>query len=537
MQNPILRWWLFWLTGWLLLVVTFQYFLPLMPIDETRYMAVAWEMWLRHDFLVPHLNGETYAHKPPLLFWLINLGWQLFGVNEWWPRLVPGLFVLGSLLLTQRTAGLLWPQRSGIALWAPTIMLGSLYWAFFTPRLMFDMIMVFFTLLALFGVLLARRGNRWGWGFFAAGIGLGLLTKGPVILLYTLPPALLAPLWMDKPGTSWWHWYTSLLAGVAGGAALVLCWVIPAVAQGGADYENALLWKQTTGRMVESFAHDRPFWWYLPLLPIMLSPWLLWGGLWKAFAGVYGGGLDRSSRMLLYWMLLVLAIFSLIGGKQPHYLLPLYPAFALLSARCLDEYRQTSTRLQMLAPALLLLCAGAGLLVITQLTPQQHWPEWIQNVSPATGLALLGLGGLLLIPARWTRPGIAIIALSSASVVAVVVLMLGVIHVAAPAYDLQAISRFVAQKQAAGEAIANNANYHGQFHFFGRLQKPLQQVRDKRVVKWAKRNPDGWIIFYPDSPHPPQDSPVFWQPYRSGSIVVRPASQINASPPTNESDS
>jgi len=527
MNDMNLRWWLFWLAGWLLLVVTSQSLLPLMPIDETRYIAVAWDMWLRQDLLVPHLNGETYAHKPPLLFWLINLGWWLFGVNEWWPRLVPGLFALGSLWLTQRIAGLLWPQRTSIAFWAPTILLGSLYWAFFTPRLMFDMMMVFFTLLALLGVLLARRGKHWGWGLFAVGIGLGLLTKGPVILLYTLPPALLAPLWMDKPTTGWWRWYASLLAGIVGGAALALCWVLPAIAQGGAGYENDLLWKQTTGRLVKSFAHDRPFWWYLPLLPIMLFPWLLWGGLWRALAGLYAGGPDRRNRMLLFWMLLVLAVFSLIGGKQPHYLLPLFPAFALLGARGLDEYWQPGTRVHMFAPALLLLSAGVGLLAVTFLTPLQHWPVWIQNVSPATGLGLMGLGGLLLAPASWPRPDTAIMALGTASVMAVVIVIAGVVHVAAPAYDLRALSRFVAQKQAAGDAIVNNANYHGQFHFFGRLQQPLEQVRDKKVVQWAQQNPDGWIIFYPDSPHPPQGSPIFWQPYRSGSIEVRPASQIH----------
>jgi hypothetical protein len=48
---------------------------PLWPVDETRYASVAWEMWLRGDFLVPYINGEPYSHKPPLLFWLIHAGW------------------------------------------------------------------------------------------------------------------------------------------------------------------------------------------------------------------------------------------------------------------------------------------------------------------------------------------------------------------------------------------------------------------------------------------------------------------------------
>ena len=58
---------------------------PLTPIDETRYIGVAWEMWLRGDFLVPFKNGAPYSHKPPLMIWLYQAGWAIFGVNEWWP--------------------------------------------------------------------------------------------------------------------------------------------------------------------------------------------------------------------------------------------------------------------------------------------------------------------------------------------------------------------------------------------------------------------------------------------------------------------
>ena len=61
---------------------------PVLPVDETRYLAVAWEMWSRGDFVLPTLNGEAYSHKPPLLYWIIHAGWAAFGVNEWWPHLV-----------------------------------------------------------------------------------------------------------------------------------------------------------------------------------------------------------------------------------------------------------------------------------------------------------------------------------------------------------------------------------------------------------------------------------------------------------------
>jgi 4-amino-4-deoxy-L-arabinose transferase-like glycosyltransferase len=57
---------------------------PPLPVDETRYLAVAWEMWQRGDFLVPYINGIPYHHKPPLLFWMMQAGWTIVGVSEAW---------------------------------------------------------------------------------------------------------------------------------------------------------------------------------------------------------------------------------------------------------------------------------------------------------------------------------------------------------------------------------------------------------------------------------------------------------------------
>src|SRR5688572_11002134 len=98
-SQRMLAGWGFVLAAWALLAGFSLLLRPLMPIDETRYAAVAWEMWNRGDFLVPHLNGLPYSDKPPLLFWLIQLGWMAFGVTEWWPRLLPALFSLCNLFL------------------------------------------------------------------------------------------------------------------------------------------------------------------------------------------------------------------------------------------------------------------------------------------------------------------------------------------------------------------------------------------------------------------------------------------------------
>ena len=130
---------------------------PPLPVDETRYLAVAWDMWLENNYLVPYLNGEPYSHKPPLLFWLMNAGWHLFGVNEWWPRLVAPLFGLGTMIMTGRLAKILWPIRADVARTAPLLVFGALFWTVFTTLTMFDMMLAFFTVAALINLVIAAR--------------------------------------------------------------------------------------------------------------------------------------------------------------------------------------------------------------------------------------------------------------------------------------------------------------------------------------------------------------------------------------------
>ena len=158
---------------WLLLMAVALTFRPLLPVDETRYLAVAWEMHLGGDYLVPHLNGATYSHKPPLLFWLINLGWSVFGVNAWWPRLVAPLFGLATVFLTARLARRLWPESESTAAAAPLILFGGTFWTLFATLTMFDMILALCTVLAMLGLIGATRRGAWA-GFATVGLAIGL---------------------------------------------------------------------------------------------------------------------------------------------------------------------------------------------------------------------------------------------------------------------------------------------------------------------------------------------------------------------------
>ncbi|GAB6042141.1 ArnT family glycosyltransferase [Endothiovibrio diazotrophicus] len=518
-----------WSLGWLLLLAASLAARSYVPIDETRYVTVAWEMWLRGDFLVPHLNGELYSHKPPLMFWLYDLGWWLFGVNDWWPRLVAPLFGLGSLWLTRNLARRLWPEREALADHAPLIVLGGLFWAFYTTASMFDMLVVFFTLLGFVGTLIAWRGQVLrGFGLLAVAIGLGVLAKGPIILLTTLPPALLAPWWMSEGRPASWHrWYLGILAAVLGGAAIALAWAIPAAIRGGEKYADAIFWGQTANRMVNSFAHRRGVFWYLPLLPLLLFPWFLWPRLWVRLAALRRTPAPEPGvRFCLAAALPLFIALSLISGKQLHYLLPIFPMVSLLAARALDDDQRTLRDLWL--PGALAVAAGTLLLTLPWWREATPLPTWGAAIQPLWGLPLVALG-LVVAGLRWKQLTPRLLALAATGALAATLFQLALFRAAGDAYDLTRVARYLGTLQTAGANIANVANYHGEYQFLGRLTRPLEEVTPMELTAWAQRHPDGYALIYYKGTWPRAlEGALYSQNHRGGGLAVWRSADIVA---------
>ena len=181
------EWWL-WLVWLTLLAVVAFISRPALPLDETRYLAVAWEMGQRGDFLVPFKNGEAYSHKPPRLFWLIHAGWLVTGVNEWWPRFIMPLLALASTWMTWRLARRLWPEALQTARLAPLVLLSSFLWLLYSQALMFDVLIAACALIGLNALVeAALTGQRRWWALYGLSVGLGVLAKGPAILVHLLP--------------------------------------------------------------------------------------------------------------------------------------------------------------------------------------------------------------------------------------------------------------------------------------------------------------------------------------------------------------
>lgn len=466
---------------------------PLWPVDETRYAAVAWEMWSRGDFLVPYLNGAPYSHKPPLLFWLMHLGWALFGVNDWWPRLVAPLAALASLALIAQLARRLWPQEAQPAVLAPWIAFGSLLWLVFSTLTMFDMLVVLFTLLGLLGVVRAwREGGVRGFVELGVALGLGILAKGPVILLHVLPVALAAPWWALDSRPRWRTWYGGIGAALLLAAAIGLAWAVPAGLAGGAEYRTAIFWGQTAGRMHESFHHSFPWWWYLALLPLLLFPWSLWPPLWRGLWRLRRAAPQAGVRFCLAWLVPVFVVLSLVAGKQPHYLLPLFPGAALLAAFALAHSDDTRRDFDAI-PVALGLGALAAVWIYAVNNPQKFDLASAAGLSMAPGIVMAVCAFAVLFTAH------AALSRRVQAVVLACVLVLGaafagLLDAVGPTFDLRPLAGRVATLQAQGRPIAHLGKYHGQLQFLGRLRHPLAVVTEDDLAAWFAQHPDGYLI-------------------------------------------
>jgi 4-amino-4-deoxy-L-arabinose transferase-like glycosyltransferase len=456
-----------------------------------------------------------------MLFWLFHAGWAVFGVNEWWPRLVPPLFALAGLYLTQLIAKRLWPERPNVAIMAPWILGSCMAWAVYTSTTMFDMLLMAMVLLGVLGLLRASRGQLLsGWLLIGVASGLGILIKGPVMLLHLAFPMLLAPWWSEtarrRPGT----WYVLLLASLIVAAAVALAWALPAAKSGGPAYEQAILWHQTADRMVHSFAHSRPFWWYLPMLPILLAPWLIWPVLWRAVAALRLR--ELNIRLLLTWMIPTFIAFCFVSGKQIHYLFPIYPAFALLAARALDDCELAAKRRHQLLPALLMLVMGIALLVLPYLHTK-HLPDWAQTISPFWGSGMLLIAVALLLRS-WQRASQAVIPMAVLGTGIAILLMGGLFIASRPVFDIEPAAKYIAKLQQQGHTVANVKTYHDQFQFLGRLKKPLVVLKHQQARAWAETHRDDFLVRYTnEAPASSGPQPVYAQRYRGGWLSIWPA--------------
>ena len=232
----------------------------------------------------------------------------------------------------------------------------------------------------------------------------------------------------------------------------------------------------------------------------MLFPWVGWPPMWRA-ARALRDGIEPGLRLSLVWFVGGVVVFSAISGKQPHYLLPLVPAFALFLARQLDVCRAEIRQSDTWFPAAVLVLLGVMALAVP-VALDVVGSGRLRTILPVLDtLAYDAIGALLCLAALpafllrlKARPHVLVLALLPVTFGPFLAVHLFVMPALRVSYDLLPAATALAAEQQNGRVIGFAGDYHGEYHFLGRLTKPFDEFEPREAVAWAAAHPDGLVI-------------------------------------------
>jgi 4-amino-4-deoxy-L-arabinose transferase-like glycosyltransferase len=414
--------------------------------DEPRNAACAREMLERGDWVVPTFNYELRTQKPVLLYWCMLVSYSIFGVNEFAARLPSALFAVGTSLLTFHLGRMLFNARVGLfaGLTIATCLMFGVSGRAATP----DSTLIFFVTLSLtvFVFAVAQRRNqafshqimrdasanpglgdflpsRW-WQFAAvyAMLGLAMLAKGPVgvglpiailglfLLLVTRPQSSVGATLGRRTlsfvvrfaDTAWAMRPLTLIAVVL---SVALPWyVLVGIRTDGAWLRDFFGTENLSRFRSAMEGHDGWVIYYIPAILVGLFPWSIFlpvAGWFAVRNSIMSGPRRPAYLFLLCWAGVWITVFSFAGTKLPSYVLPAYPALALICAVFVDDWLTRPVcvpRWLMQSAWIALILVGAGLMVGLPLAARTY-------LQGDEMIALVGLiplfGGLLCV--YWFR--------------------------------------------------------------------------------------------------------------------------------------
>lgn len=300
--------------------------MDLLSLNEGRRALAIQEMVSSGNWLLPHLNGELYLTKPPLLYWLSSSLAFIWGVNEWTLRLPSALAAIAVLIMVYRYA----LQQSGkwAALFAVQLLIANLGFAMLGRRAEIEMLLTALcvgSLLSALQYIQSQSSKNWIiLSYFL--LALALMTKGPLVILLVTLPLLIAAIYSKNP-----HIKAVLLSGRGWLIFLVvgLTWYAIVSWQLGFDIWATIAKRDMLDKMQSESA--KPILSYLAWIAVdfMLLIGLFLVGVKEFFKQQF-----QQSRqlVLLAATILPLIIFSLFSNKHAKYLLPIYPLIAILLA-------------------------------------------------------------------------------------------------------------------------------------------------------------------------------------------------------------
>ena len=398
---------------WILLALTlFTFFFllgsrALNEPDEGRYSEIAREMIETGNWLVPHFWYLPHLDKPPMTYWLVAASMKLFGHSEWAVRLPLALAGISGVWAVWCMGCSIGGRRVG--LWSALILQSSLLYFVMARMLTPDIFLTQFVAWTMYffwrswrilnSELKTQNSKFFLWHLAGwVAIALGFLTKGPVAAVIPLVALAALVIYRQKSFSQW----KLLLGGLAGGLALFLILVMPwflAVFQRVPEAFHYMVFGQAAGHLLGTTIKNRhgSIFYFFGVLAFGLLPWTwLLGWLWRR---VHWTGLDVKSKdawvLLNVWAFFTFALFSFSQSKLPAYILPVFPALAVLIAlRFFSEEKTPDAprapnwvwRLCAASPVLLLIAVPLALPPVFHVT----LPEWMKWQAPVA--AVVGLG-------------------------------------------------------------------------------------------------------------------------------------------------
>ncbi len=306
--------------------------IPFLSFNEARRAIPAANMISEGNWLLPKLNGELYITKPPLLYWLSATASLLFGVvNEWTARIPSALSACATAMLVHSFARRHFGAWS--ALFALQIIIANAGFAMLGRQAGIEMLLSFLCFSALicaFKYTYEEVGRKWLLlSYFL--LGLAVLTKGPIALLFVTLPLLVDALYQRKPRQ--WQalsdpigWLIFLLVGSS--------WYLAVTWQMGFDIWQSTVQKDMVTKIYGNSGepiYNYILWLAADFFPafflICISPLTTWRA-WK----------QRDVVISIMVALLVpFLIYTAFSDKHAKYLLPVYPIFAILLGHKLSE--------------------------------------------------------------------------------------------------------------------------------------------------------------------------------------------------------
>jgi 4-amino-4-deoxy-L-arabinose transferase-like glycosyltransferase len=319
----------------------------LFDFNEGFYTQVSREMVLRNDFITPRVNGVYFFDKPPLALWCTALSFKVFGFSEFAARLPVAIAATLLVLLTYWFGAKFFNRRAGLFAGAMVALNPMLVGT--ARQMTMDIHQSLWFAVAMVTFFLgytatSKRDKLWYYAFWAS-CGMAFLAKSapglfPIVVCFVF--LLFQERWQIRPIMRR-IWEAKPLPGLLLLLAVVLPWHYLAWrASGPIFYEEYWLLHHVKLLSGKDFNHAQPIWFYIPMLLGGFFPWSIF--LPWALKRPKEEVTDQAiiaRRYVLTWGIVVFAIFTIMKSKLISYLLPMYPAAALLIGDWLDRVLRT----------------------------------------------------------------------------------------------------------------------------------------------------------------------------------------------------